>query len=488
MEESFKKNLIVFFSMTEQENMMSALDIFAASQETFEEAKKKSSDESRKRANYLRFSQDGTYAVRILPLAPVIDKDGKVLPMERKGYEYPLRSLMLKIENDKKLVKGKPSITYVTVCDARQRFSQLKEDLIDLYVSTACDMYADDEDLCKKLRSNSFEGGLKWDSKRCMYVIDCDHKEDGLQILQLSFAQYKELEERKLNLWAKLNKKKLVNCPISSIDNGYPLEIIRKTENKKTSYSFNIDTVSGAEPLDEQTLQTLLDARRLPEILYNYTRFHLEATIAYLTQLDKKYDIDVMSSEEIKNCIEQIKTLLPSEDTSHFSMDDKNSNNSEANSSMNDLDALWERFDKLDEAGLDDESAEGQELRTSIKEFIEDNDLDIQIKRSKSNQDLLDECEKMLGSNSSDEDDEEKDDEEEEEKPAPKKSSRKDPEPEPEEEEEDDSDNDSGEEGDNNEEEEEAPRPRSSRRERNDDTNEPAARSVRRGARPNRRR
>ena len=66
--------------MTEQENMMSALDIFAASQETFEEAKKKSSDESRKRANYLRFSQDGTYAVRILPLAPVIDKDGKVLP------------------------------------------------------------------------------------------------------------------------------------------------------------------------------------------------------------------------------------------------------------------------------------------------------------------------------------------------------------------------------------------------------------------------
>lgn len=405
--------------------------------------------------------------------------------MERKGYEYPLRSLMLKIENDKKLVKGKPSITYVTVCDAKQRFNNLKEDLIDLYVSTACDMYADDEALCKKLRSNSFEGGLKWDSKRCMYVIDCDHKEDGLQILQLSFAQYKELEERKLNLWAKLNKKKLVNCPISSIDNGYPLEIIRKTENKKTSYSFNIDTVSGAEPLDEQTLQNLLDARRLPEILYNYTRFHLEATIVYLTQLDKKYDIDVMSSDEIKNCIEQIKTLLPSDDNSHFSMDGGSSNNAEAGSNMNDLDALWERFDKLDEAGLDDESAEGQELRTSIKEFIEDNDLDIQIKRSKSNQDLLDECEKALGGSDNDDDDEE-----EEEKPAPKKSARKDPEPEEEEEGDDDGNNSGEEESNDNEEEEEEEeqRPRSSRRERNDDTNEPAARSVRRGARPNRRR
>lgn len=475
--------------MTEQEKMMSAFDIFANSQETFEEAKKKSSDESRKRANYMRFAQDGTYAVRILPLAPVIDEDGNVLPMERKGYEYPLRSLMLKIENNKKLVKGKPSITYVTVCDAKQRFSQLKEDLIDLYVSTACNLYADDEDLCKKLRSNSFEGGLRWDNKRCMYVIDCDHKEDGMQILQLSFAQYKELEERKLNLWNKLNKKKVVSCPISSIDNGYPLEITRKTENKKTSYNFNIDTVSGAEPLDEATLQALLDARRLPEILYNYTRFHLEATIVYLTQLDKKYDIDVMSDEAIKNCIEQIKTLLPSDDTSHFSMDGSTSNNSDSDneSSINDLDALWERFDKLDDAGLDDESAEGQELRTSIKEYIENNNLDIQIKRSKSNQDLLDECEKMIGAAGNEDDNEEED-----EKPAPKKSARKE---EPEDDDEDAQPEDDDEDGndedgdDNDEEEDEKPAPRSSRRtERNDDTNEPAARSVRRGARPNRRR
>lgn len=457
--------------MTEQENVMSALDIFAASQETFEEAKKKSSEESSKRANFMRFAQDGTYAVRILPLAPVIDSEGNVLPMERKGYEYPLRSLILKIEDTRKMVKGKPAIVYVTVCNAKHRFSQLNDDLIDLYVHTACNLYADDVELCKKLRSNSFEGGLKWDNKRCMYVIDLDKKADGLQILQLSFAQYKELEERKLDLWAKLNKKNKVNCPISSIDNGYPLEIKRKTENKKVSYTFNIDTINGAEPLDETTLNTLLEARRLPEVLYSYTRRHLEATIVYLTQLDEKYNIDVMGQQVIKDCIDQIKTLLPADDNTHFSMDGASSGEGEGSSAINDLNALWARFDKLDEAGIDDESAEAQELRTDIKEFIEANGLDIQVKRSKSNQDLLDECEKLIGAEAdSDDDDEEP---EEEETPAPKKPARK-PEPEDEDDDEDET-------------EEEEEEPAAPRRERNDDTSEPAAR-VRRGARPNRRR
>ena len=104
--------------MMDQENARSLYDVFASSQETFEDAKKKSKEESSKRASFLRFAKDGTYTIRILPLAPVQDQDGNFLPLERKGYEYPLRSLMLKIENTKKLVKGKPSITYVTVCNS----------------------------------------------------------------------------------------------------------------------------------------------------------------------------------------------------------------------------------------------------------------------------------------------------------------------------------------------------------------------------------
>lgn len=468
--------------MTEQEKeikAMSALDIFASTQETFEEAKKKSSEESSNRVNYLRFKDDGTYTVRILPLAPVIDADGNVLPMERKGYEYPLRTLMLKIAGTATDKQGNPKITYVSVCNAKHTFKdKLEADLIDTYLSRACEMYANDEALCEKLRGGSYNGGLRWDYKRCMYVIDNDNASEGIKILQLSFAQYKDLEERKLNIWNKLNKNgKNVPCPISSIQNAYPVEIVRKTENKKPSYSFNIDTLSGQQPLNEEDCQKLLDMPRLPETLYRYTRFHLEATIAYLNQVDEQYDIDVMQDEAVQNCIEQIKCLLPADDQSHFSMDRKGSDgDSETGNTDVSIDSLWDLYDHLEDEGLDDKSEEGQNLRTSIKEYIEAKGLDIRISHTKSNLDLLEAIEDSLS---------EKKEEEapKEEKAAPKRKPAAKAVEEPEEE-----INDDEPAAPSTEEEEPEEETPSRERERNDDTNEPAARPSRRSARPQRRR
>lgn len=467
--------------MMEQENARSLYDVFAASQETFDDAKKKSAEESSKRASFFRFAKDGTYAIRILPLAPVQDQDGNFLPLERKGYEYPLRSLMLKIENDKKMVKGKPSITYVTVCNAKYAFKEINADLIDTYVSVACEKYADDDKLCKKLREGSFSGGLKWDSRRCMYIIDLDHSEDGIQILQLSYSQYKDLEERKLNLWAKLNAKtgQKLGCPISSIDQAYPVEIIRKTENNKASYSFNIDTVGNPDVLEEAILQRLIDMPRLPEQIYRYTRYHLEATIAYLEQLDEKFDIEVMNEDKIQNCIDQIKTLLPADDQSHFTLGEGKEGEAEDNAAT-DIDSLWARYDALCNDDLDDQTAEGQELRTDIMAYIEANDLNVKVTRKKTNEDILNEIEDELASVPNDQNDDE------EEQPAPAPTSRRHSAPVKEE---DEDDAEPAQPADDDEEPAapEPERPRS-RRERNDDTNEPAARASRRGARPPRRR
>ena len=448
----------------EQVKFMSAMDIFASHQETFEEAKKRASEEKGNRVNYLRFSQDGTYVVRVLPLAPVIDADGNAT-LDRKGYEYPIKELVLKIEDEnKKDANGKTKTTFVNVCNAKYAFPQLTADLIDTYVTTACDMYSDDEALCKKLKESSFNGGLKWDSKRCMYVFDIEKRKDGIQILQLSYAQYKELEDSKLQLWTKLSKNGKVPCPISSISDAYALEVRRTTESKKTKYNFNIDVISGKDQLTEDELQMLLDAPRLPEVLYRYTRFHMEATIAFLKQMDKKMGISVMGSKEIADCIDQIKLLLPASDTSHFSMGGNGADNAANNSNENALDALWNEYDAIVGQGLDDKSEEGQNLRASIKEYIEDNDLDIRLGRTKTNLDLLNEIEALL------EDDDAKEEAEEE---APAKPVA--PVAEPEEEEEEDEDAEPA-----------APAPVS--RQRNDDTNEPAARPDRRSSRPARRR
>lgn len=456
--------------MAENLKQMSAFDIFSASQETLDDAKRKSSEESRKQTKYLRLSQDGTYAVRVLPLAPVMDADGNTT-LPRKGYEYPVKELVLKIKGTDN--KGKEKPIFVNVCNAKYRFPNLENDLIDLYVSIACDKYADDEALCKKIKGTSFNGGLKYDSKRCMYVLDMDKRAEGLQILQLSFSQYKELEERKLTMWEKLIKKNpKALCPISSISNAYPLEITRSTENKKTNYAFNIDTISGEDELSEEELQTLLDSPRLPDAIYRYSRYHLEATIEYLKQYDEALDIDVMSTKEIDDCISQIKLLLPADDNSHFSLNG-NGKEGEAAEGGNTLNSLWAMYDEIADKGLDDKSDEGAELRACIKEFIEDNDLDIKITRRDTNVELLEAIEDLMGTGDTKEKPKAKDDEEEEAPAAPAPSRRNRPVAEPEDD------------GDDAEEEEEEPA--SPRRTRNEDTNEPAAPS-RRAARPQRRR
>lgn len=432
--------------------------LFSQSQETLDDAKKKSAAESGSQTQYLQLNQDGTYSVRILPLAPVIGPDGAPLPMARKGYEYPYRNLFLVLKGKDK--KGKETIRKIPVCHTKFVFPNLENDLIDLYVRLACEQNSDDEKLCKKIKGNSYEGGLKYNSQRCMYVFNMDERSKGLQILQLSFSQYKDLEDAKLRLWGKLAKKDgNVPCPISSPMNAFPVEITRKTENKKTSYTINIDTINGVDELQAEELQMLLDAPRLPDALYVYRRFHLEATIEFLKQTDEQYGINVMDSEEIKDCIDQIKMALPSDDQSHFSFDNA-SNGEEGNDGAMTLEKLWNLYDEIEEAGKDDRSEEGQNLRTQLREFIEANDLDIRVDRKKSNLTVLEEIEDQLG-----EDDDN-------EKPSPAKD-------------EEEEDNDEVPEENDDEDEDEPQTPRASR---NDDTNEPAARPSRRTSRPARRR
>lgn len=433
---------------------MSVFDVFTQSQESLEDAKRKSASESNAKTQYFQMSKDDTYLIRILPLAPEIGPDGRpILPMKRKGYEYPLRDLFLKIDTVDK--KGKKGTKVVPVCHASLAFPGIENDLIDLYARIACDMNADDEDFCKKIKSNSFSGGLKFNAKRCMYVLDTNDRGKGLQILQLSYSQYKDLEDAKLNMWSRLAAKGgNVPCPISSVKGAFPISIRRKTENKKVSYSIGIDTLSGTDELSQSELQLLLDAPRLPEATYIYRRFHLEASIEYLRQLDKQYNLNVMETQEIADCIDQIKMRLAPDDNSHFSVSSDGADNS--NDSVVTIEKLWGMYDELEKDGLNDRSEEGQNLRSLIREFIEANDLDIRVDRKKSNYDVLSEIDGVLDANASD-NDEEDDDEEADFNNTPVN------EPDVDEEDDDEEDNE----------------PVNLRNTRNDDTNEPAVRTRR---------
>lgn len=464
-----------------EEKTLNPFDFFAANQETYEEAIKKSAEESQSfsRVKHFRIDSPGTYTVRILPIAPTL-VDGEY-KLDRKGYEYPIKTQVLRLENPKPTSK-KDKMFFVNVCQAR--YVGLSVDLIDTYLKVAEEKYGDDEKLMKKVQGSGFEGGLKWNSQRCMYIIDAEKRKEGIQMLTLSYSQYKDLEERKLTLWKKkLNKDPKHPCPISSLEYAYPVEITRKEENKKTSYSFNIDASDDYDKLSPEEVQALMDMQRLPDALYRYSRFHLEATIEFLHQYDKKMEMDVMSSKEIAEAIEKIKLELPADDKSHFSFDKKErqGGDNDNNTDEDELDVLWNRWEKLNERGIGDKSDEGQELRDDIRTYIDEHELDVRVTRSKTNQDLLEDIEDAL-------------------EVAKDAAPAQDPEPEDEPtttSEEPDPEDTGGEDPNNVEDPEDLEpeptpvrhaRPERRRAEHNDDTNEPAARPERRAARPERRR
>lgn len=409
----------------------------------------------------------GTYTVRILPLAPAEQPDGSY-KLERKGYEYPVKTQVLKLDNPRPTGK-KDKQFFVNICHSS--YAGLSVDLIDTYLQVAENKYGSDEKLMKKIKGSGFDGGLKWNSQRAMYILDLDNREEGIHLLILSYSQYKDLEDRKLAIWKKLlEKNPKCLCPISSLEDAFPVEITRKEENKKTTYTFNIDTISGAEPLSEEEVSSLLETQRIPAAIYRYSRFHMEATIEFLKQYDAKMEMDVMSSKEITEAIEKIKMELHPDDKSHFSFDKKERNSGDNEKpSDNELDSLWNLWEKLNERGIGDKSEEGQDLRDAIREYIDANELNVRVTRGKTNEDLLNDIEDALevakdGSNN--EDDNTQND------TKPEDTSL---EPEPE------------------EEPEPTPAPTHTvrrRGEHNDDTNEPAANPVRerRAARPERRR
>lgn len=403
---------------------LSAEDQFLLQQESLEEAEARSKEESSSglKVNRLKVDKDGVYPLRFAPLAPSKDEEHK-----RGGYEYPAHNHFMKIKNPKADAKAKPfgvSVTRATECG-------FPVDVIDVYRKVAVDQANAKKDtaLAEKIGASGFNSGLRFDYNHYAYVLDVDNRKDGWQLFQLSHSQFKELDEAKLSMWKKLCKSEPKHpCPISAFKDAFVVEVTRKTENKKTSYSFNIDSISPKEAITPKELESLLAAPRIYEVQFRYSRFHHEAVQVYLQQCDETYGVQAFDTPEVQDAIKQINDLLPATDTSSFSFDKKGAG-SEGGAGKVTLDSLYAEFDALEAKGLGDKTEEGQELRQKIRDFMKDNKLEdvISIGRSTTNIMILDALDQAVeGDAPFDEEDTTKDAPETQNDPEP------DPEPEPE--------------------------------------------------------
>lgn len=374
---------------------MSVEELFLNSQESYAEAQQRAIEENKAfaKTEFFRMDKCGVYRLRILPLAP--NPDGTA---PRPGYEYPVHQLLLELEKPSK--GGKTTKMYVTV--PRATDAGYSVDIIDTYRKLAVAEAQDrgDEKLAEKINGGSFGGGLRYSYGHAMYVYDLNERAKGLQLLTLSHAQFKDLDERKFKLWQKkLQKAPGYPCPVSSVRDAYPVEIEKRKNGSKTEYVISIDNESDVDILSKEELAILMSATRIPEIIYRYSRYQLGATVEFLKQCDGLYGIELMSGDEMKEAIEKLSEELPKEDTSEFSFDRRtkdNKDNASGSGSGLTLDDLFDRFDELQEQDLGDKTEEGQELRAMIRTYIEQEGLPVRVTRSTSNKDLLDLIEEAL--------------------------------------------------------------------------------------------
>lgn len=385
----------LYFTDMQEENLenkgmenMSVEDLFVNSQESYIDAQQRAIEENKTfaRTEFFRMDKLGIYRLRILPLAP--NADGTA---PRPGYEYPVHQLLLELEKPAK--GGKPSKMYVTV--PRATDAGYSVDIIDTYRKLAVQKAQDDGDekLADKINGGSFGGGLRYGYGHAMYIYDLTERAKGYQLLTLSHAQFKDLDDRKFKLWQKkLLKNPGYPCPVSSVYNGYPVEVEKKKNGNKTEYLFSIDNESETDSLSKEELTALMSGVRIPEIIYRYSRYQLGATVEFLKQCDELYGMHIMDHEELKEIIERLRDELPQEDTSEFSFDRRTRSNKDNNSGGGtgiSLDDLFDRFDELHDQGLGDKTEEGQELRSMIRTYIEFEGLSVRVTRSTSNKDLL---------------------------------------------------------------------------------------------------
>lgn len=386
--------------MSEETRKLSAFQAFAQIQQTYAEAEEKAKQEAGSpRVERFRIGEDGEYSIRILPLAPNFDANGNILPMERKGYEYAIHQLFLAIEAPAK--KGgkvkKLNIPVIRTTDKEVGFSV---DLIDTYLKIAKEMYGDDDELIKLITGNAYSGGLRWNYQHAIMVLDVSSEKErakGPQLWQCSHSQYKDIDAAKMRLWKELREDGgQETCPISGFTDAYPVKIIRDNNNGKTEYTVEI----GRKTLDikEAEAEKLLELPRIPEQIYRYTRYQFEATLEFLKQYDEKHDMEVCKEPDFIEAAEKLKGELPADDTSHFDLNGAASKDSGKEEVT--IDSLWAEYDSIIDQDLNEKSDEYQELREKIRQFIEDNGIDVRISRSKNNQQLLEEIDEALDSQS----------------------------------------------------------------------------------------
>ena len=374
--------------------------------------------------------KEGVNKFRFLPAHPESDKDNRYaqekwvswLPYYKKDEEG----------NVTKTLANRPFL------NARVHAKQ-KLDIVEEFIATAAQVISSSSLSTKEKKTkldglSDFQKGIKPQGKFVAYALKLDSSAKNVEskgLIELSYGIKKKLDAISL---AEYEEDPSGADIISCIDEGVVITI-KYDKTKPNNEKYSVNQGRKALPIDEEQLEWFSEEDSLTEILHNsvvYNKGTLERAMESLKVYDKLNELDVFDSEEFQSAAKSIKAVLPDAPVRDDEGEDEEDSSDFKSKKLGDM------------------------SRAELKEFINEEDLDIRVLKKTEIETVLEMIETETGLTADDyadlsKADSDSDDEDDEDEVF----------------EDDDVENDaSKEEDDEEEEEEEKPRSRRSRRTR----------------------
>lgn len=358
-------------------------------------------------AEYLNLEDGKTIKIRIFPCHPGQED----FYVARKCY------WMSFVGDDGEQHRG-------TVLDSRVH-GGTKYDVVEEYVKYAKKKVGNDADKLEALTGS----GPKSNSLNPQYSWLCyADKINGDDQLRAKLWEFKKMVRDAINKLAfSEDEDEVIEVdPFTDPDEGLPIMVTyRKNPNKKKGenfYEVSFPKKVSARPLTDEEIEYFMTLKPLSEVINRYGMRDFERALEGLQNFDTENEIDLFEDEDWLEHLEEIKAQYDAEEDSEDAKPAKKSTKKVVKkvAEPEDDEEEDEPEDNTDEDSDeedDEEDESGDEFdkldRSALKKYIVDNDLEISVKKSMSDDDLRNAI-RSAKSSAPDVDDEDEDEEEDE--------------------------------------------------------------------------
>lgn len=312
-----------------------------------------------------------------------------------------------------------------------------KMDLIQEYIKFAKKRYSNDSDKMEALvgtsmNSNSLNPQFSW-------LCYADVVREGEE-LRPKIWEFKKMVRDLLNKLAfnEDEDEPIEVDPFTDPDEGLPVMVkYLKNPNKKKGenyYEVNFAKKPVARPLSDEELEFFANVKPLSEVNPTYTMRDFDRALEGLQNFDEENDFGLFNDDDWLEIVEKVKSQYDADASSEDDEDKKPSKKTtkkvtkkaepepEEDDSTEDADDE-EEDNSEDEDDSNEDSDEFDDMdRKELKAYIKENELEISVKKSMSDDDIRDAIREALknADEDSDEDDADDSDDEDDEKPAGK--------------------------------------------------------------------